>query len=114
MKKLFSLLYIEKSLQLSPQGILGSSILTVERYLNPLNEELKKLGKNGEATLLYKASRDGHNKETLWTKCHNHKETITLILTDSNSVIGCFCPEKWEDTTGKKNSIGSSGCKDIV
>jgi len=68
-----------------------------------LNSEIKKTGKNGEAELLYKASRDGFKSETLWTKCQNQKETIALFLTNLNSVIGCYCPEKWEDTTNKKS-----------
>ena len=38
--------------------------------------------KKKEATLLYKGSRDGLNKEALWAKCKNHDETITLVQTD--------------------------------
>jgi hypothetical protein len=68
-----------------------------------LNSEIKKLGKNGEAELVYKASRDGNKSENLWNKCQNHKETIALFLTDLNSVIGCYSPEKWEDTTNMKS-----------
>ena len=71
-----------------------------------MNQELKKLGKNGEAELLYQASRDGLSSETLWAKCQNHKETIALVQTDLNSVIGCYCPEKWENTTEMKMSVG--------
>jgi len=74
--------------------------LTIKSYLDSLNKEIKNLGKNGKAELVYKANRDGHNKETLWTKCKNHNETITLIQTDLNSVIGCYCPDQWKDTTG--------------
>ncbi len=62
---------------------------------------MKKLSKNGDAELIYNASRDGENSEALWAKCQNYKETITLIKTDLNSVIGCYCPDRWEDTTGK-------------
>ena len=68
-----------------------------------MNEELKQLGKHGEAVLLYRASKDGLKKETLWTKCQSHKETMTLVKTDYNSVIGFYCPEKWEDTESKKD-----------
>ena len=35
------------------------------------------------------------------------------MQTDKNSVIGGYCPDLWEDTTGKKSSNGWSG-KDIV
>ena len=79
-----------------------------------LNEELKKIGNNGEAELLYHSNRDGLSSETLWAKCQNHNETITLVQTDLNSVIGLFCSEKWENTTNKKNSRGEKGSKDIL
>ena len=79
-----------------------------------MNFELKKLGKNRAAELVYKASRDGTSSETLSAKCKNHKETITLVKTNFNSVIGCYCPDKWEDTTGKRDSDGDINCKDIV
>ena len=88
------------------QGIHGSTILTIKTYLNSLNNELKKLGKNGESELLFRVSRDEFTPETLWAKCKNNRETIVLVSTDLNSVIGCYCPEKWEDTKGKKNSEG--------
>ena len=35
------------------------------------------------------------------------------MQTDKNSVIGGYCPDQWEDTTGKKSSSGNSDCKDI-
>ncbi len=37
-----------------------------------------------------------------------------LILTDKNSVIGAYCPDEWECTTGAKNSRGWSDRKDVV
>ena len=37
-----------------------------------------------------------------------------LVQTDKNSVIGGYCPDQWEDTTGKRRSNGNSGYKDIV
>ncbi len=37
-----------------------------------------------------------------------------LIKTDKNSVIGGYCPDQWEDTTGMKSSKGSYDCKDIT
>jgi hypothetical protein len=42
------------------------------------------------------------------------KETIVLVQTDKNSVIGGYMPDQWEDTTGKKSSNGSLGYKNIV
>ncbi len=47
-------------------------------------------------------------------KNKGHKKTIVLVQTDKNSVIGGYCPDQWEDTTGKKSSYGDSGYKDIV
>ena len=67
-----------------------------------MNEELKKIGKNGAAELLYHSNRDGLSSETLWKKCENHNETITLVQTDFNSVIGFYCSEKFENTTNMK------------
>ena len=88
--------------------------MKIESCLNSLNQKLRNLGKNGKAELIYKASRDGNRPETFWDKCKNHKETITLVQTDLNSVIGSYCPDKWEDTSNKYNSYGDPGCKDIV
>ena len=36
------------------------------------------------------------------------------MKTDLNSVIGCYCPDQWEDTTDKKGSDGELGWKDVV
>ena len=35
------------------------------------------------------------------------------MQTDKNSVIGGYCPDQWEDTTGKKSSRGYLNQKDI-
>ena len=37
-----------------------------------------------------------------------------LVKTDKNSVIGGYCPDQWENTTGMRNSRGDSDWKDIV
>ena len=79
-----------------------------ESLLASLNEEIKKLGKNKEAELLYNGIRDKFSRWTLYVKCKNHSENIALVSTDLNSVIGCYCLDKWEDTTDKKDH------KDIV
>ncbi len=79
-----------------------------------MNQELKKLGKNGEAELLYQASRYGIRSETLWDKCINHKETIALVQTDLNSVIGCYCPDNWKNTKAMKNYSGFPDFKNIT
>ena len=36
------------------------------------------------------------------------------MKTDLNSVIGGYCPDQWEDTTHKKNSVGDLGWKEVV
>ena len=36
------------------------------------------------------------------------------MQTNRNSVIGGYCPDQWEDTTGMENSLGLSDYKDIV
>jgi hypothetical protein len=36
----------------------------------------------------------------LWKKCLGQKETIVLVQTNLNSVIGGYCPDQWKDTTG--------------
>ncbi len=47
-------------------------------------------------------------------KCLGQQETIVLVKTDKNSVIGAYMPDQWEDTTDKKGSDGCKGFKDIV
>ena len=71
-----------------------------------MNKEIAKIGKKEEAVLLYKGTRDGFKSETLWKKCFDQKDTITLVHTDLNTVIGFYCPQKWEDTTSFKNFYG--------
>jgi hypothetical protein len=72
------------------------------------------MGKNGTAKLLYKASRDGYNSSVLWEKCLDQNETITLVQTDLNSVIGAYNPDQLKDTTGMIGSGGFINFKDIT
>ena len=69
---------------------------------------------NKEAKLIYKASQHRFSSQVLWQKCLGYKETIVLVKTDKNSVIGGYCPDQWEDTTGKNSSKGYSDAKDIL
>ena len=71
-----------------------------------MKKEIQKMGK--QAHLRYKASRDGFNSEVLWERCLGQKETIVLVQTDFNSVIGGYCPDQWEDTTDMKTSEGDT------
>ena len=59
-----------------------------------------------EVNLVYKASQDGYSSDVFWKKCVGQEETIVVVKTDKNSVIGGYCPDQWEDTRGKKNSDG--------
>ncbi len=61
---------------------------------------------NKEAKIVYKASQHGLSSEVLWQKCMGYKETIVLVKTDKDSVIGGYCPDQWEDTTDKKSYLG--------
>ena len=58
-------------------------------------------------------SQDGFDSKTLWDKCKNHEETITLIKTDLNTVIGGYNPSKWQDTSKMQNTAGWKGYTDI-
>ncbi len=69
---------------------------------------------NKKANLIYKASQHGFSLEVLWQKCLGYKETIFLVKTDKDSVIGEYCPDQWEDTRDMKSSYGWPGWKDIV
>ena len=95
-----------------PTGIYESLLLKIDAEKESLDKEIKKMNK--EAKLVYKASQHGLSLEVIWQKCLGYKETIVLVKTDKNSVIGGYCPDQWEDTTDKKTSYGSSGWKDIV
>ena len=53
------------------------------------------MGKKGTPELLYKASIDGHSPQVLWEKCLGQNETIVLVQTNLNSVIGGYMPEQW-------------------
>ena len=96
-----------------PTGIFESLLLKIDAEKESLDKEIKKMNK--EAKLIYKASQHGFSKEVLWQKCLGYRETIVLVKTDKDSVIGGYCPDQWEDTTDMESSnwIGP-GWKDIV
>ena len=98
--------------QKMPTGIYESLLLKNEAYKKSMDEEVKKMGK--KASLRYKATQDGHSSEVFQEKCFRQKKTIVLVQTNHNSVVGGYCPDQWEDTTGEKCSDGDSDRKDIV
>ncbi len=93
-------------------GIYKSLLLKNKACKESMSEVTKKMGK--KASLRYKASREGFSSEVLWEKCKGQKETIVLVETDQNSVIGGYCPDQWQDTTGMKSSKGYFHYKDIT
>ena len=36
----------------------------------------------------------------------DYNETVTVIKTDLNTVIGVYNPDRWEDTQGEESSAG--------
>ncbi len=54
-----------------------------------------------ETTLIYKMSGDELNPAVLWDNCKNHNQTISFLKTDIHSVIGFYCPDKFEETKFK-------------
>jgi len=34
----------------------------------------------------------------LWEKCHASEETILIVKTNFDKIIGAYTPDKWEDT----------------
>ncbi len=69
-----------------------------------MDKKIKEMGK--QASLRYKASQHGFSSEVLWEKCLGQKETIVLVQTHLNSVIGGYMPEQWEDTGVKEIKSG--------
>jgi len=65
------------------------------------------------ATLLYRESRDKGDIKTLWENCKGFEETITLVKTSYDTIIGCYCPVKIEDTTNMKDKKLNKGYKSI-
>ena len=58
-----------------------------------MDKLIKEMGKEEE--LIYRASRDGFSEQIFREKCLNKKETLLLVQTDLNSVIGGYCPDQW-------------------
>ena len=65
------------------------------------------------AIKLFSGSQNGYTSKALHDTCQNYDETLTLIHTNYDTIIGFYCPDKFELTTGKKNSFGWPDFKDI-
>ncbi len=74
-----------------PTGIYESLLLKNEAYKTSMDEEVKKMGR--QASLRYKGTRDGFSQKVFLEKCLGQKETIVLVQTDKNSVIGGYMPD---------------------
>ena len=57
--------------------------------------------KKGDAKLLYTGSEHDFNSKALWERCKDHKQTLSIIKTDLDTVIGVYNPDEFVDTTGK-------------
>ena len=79
------------------------------------NHWTKKYKKGVKKQILFtKPPETDSARKFFWEKCLGQNETIVLVQTNQNSVIGGYCPDQWIDTTQKKNYFGTSGYKDIV
>jgi hypothetical protein len=67
---------------------LDSAILSV------LPEILSDLRRD-EFTLLYRGSRDGFQSSNFHSLCDGHSGTLTVVLSDNNSVFGGYTPSAW-------------------
>ena len=93
--------------------IRDSTIISDIHSVKQINELLSNMNIR-ETSLLYKMDEDELNSAVLWDNCKNHNQTITFLKTDVNSIIGFYCPDKFEETKFKKDSEGYPGWKDIV
>ena len=46
--------------------------------------------------LLYRASRDGDNTQTIHNKCDSKKNILFILLTEQNNIIGGYSQIGWE------------------
>jgi hypothetical protein len=73
-------------------SFIDSSILTRNEGIS-LTQMLKNLT---VAELIYRASRDGFQASSFYSKCDNISNTVTIIKTTSNSVFGGFTSALWK------------------
>ena len=57
--------------------------------MNPKCKKLKQL---------YNTGVDGWDPMVLWEKCQDYEETVLLVSTNFDKIIGAYTPDKWEDT----------------
>jgi hypothetical protein len=81
--------------QIMKEGIFGSTILS--NIPTPLKQF-----ENKKWTLLYRGSRDGFKSLNFHTKCDNHSNTVTVILTTNDFIIGGFTPIAWDSSNSWK------------
>lgn len=54
------------------------------------------------AILVYNANKNDINSLAIWNNCYDYQETLTLIKTDHNTIIGVYCPTRIENTSEYK------------
>ena len=62
---------------------------------------------------IFSSTKDNFSTEKLWASCMDYNETVTLIKTDLNTIIGVYNPDRWEDTWGEESSAGGDDTKHI-
>ena len=80
--------------------IRDSTIISDNDSIKQINELLSSMNIR-ETSLLYKMSEDELNSAVLWDNCKNYNQTITFLKTDIDSIIGFYCPDKFEETKFK-------------
>ena len=69
----------------------------IEFIINYLKENNILFKKNGISfNLLYRASRDGDNTQTIHNNCDSKKNILFILLTEQNNIIGGYSQIGWE------------------
>ena len=69
----------------------------IEFIINYLKNNDILFKKNGISfNLLYRASRDGDNTQTIHNKCDSKKNILFILLTEQNNIIGGYSQIGWE------------------
>jgi hypothetical protein len=57
-----------------------------------------------KGTLLYRGSRDGFRSSAFHLKCDGQSNTVTVILTTKDFIIGGFTPIAWDSSNSWKTN----------
>ena len=98
---------------------LDSTIIKDESKASLLYGWLKEDGSDGDLSLLYRSSRDGHGNLSFHSKCDDKGCTLTVIETTCGRIFGGYSNTPWKGGGGKwvsankafLFSLGDSPCK---